>query len=88
MIEVIDAKHVGDYKIEITFSNLANGVIDFREYLNRKGLFSKLNDYNYFINFIVDRETGTICWDNGLDIAPETLYFKMTGEKPDWMIIS
>ena len=85
MVDVIEAKHIIDYKIEITFSDSIRGIIDFSEYLDRRGLFKKLNDFDFFKNFRVNNEIGTICWENGLDISPETLYYKITGIKPEWM---
>jgi hypothetical protein len=76
MIEIIEAEYLTDYKLKLVFSNSEVGIIDFKEYCHRVGLFSKLKDLNYFKMFKIDNELGTICWDNGLDIAPDTLYNK------------
>jgi hypothetical protein len=37
-------------------------------------------DYKVFIEFN-DGMSDTLCWDNGVDFAPEYLYEKIKGEK-------
>ncbi len=76
MIDVVNAKYIKDYLIEIEFSDSKKSIINFEEYCNRKGLFEQFKDIAIFRNFSVNPDIGTICWDNGLDIAPETLYSK------------
>lgn len=39
-------------------------------------MFKMLNDYNFFRNVKVDDFTGTIVWENGLDLDPNVLYDK------------
>ncbi len=87
MFDVVEAKYINDYIIEFRFSDNSSGKVDFAEYKNRQGLFSSLNDINYFKKFKIDNELATITWDNGLDIAPDTLYFKATGKVPDGLEI-
>jgi hypothetical protein len=82
MYDVINAKYIEDYKLEIEFSDNSKGVIDFSDYLKRPGLYQNLNDINFFKNFIVDNTLNTLTWKNGLDIAPDTLYFKVTDKYP------
>jgi len=38
------------------------------------GSLAPLNDPGYFAQVAVDRETGTIAWPGGVDLAPEPLY--------------
>ena len=80
MYDVINAKYIEDYKLEIEFSDYSKVIIDFTDYLKRIGLDQNFNDIDYFKNFIVDKTLNTIKWENGLDIAPDTLYFKVTGK--------
>jgi hypothetical protein len=85
-MDLINAKYLEDYKILLTFENQKSGVVDFADYSNRKGLFSKFRNIDFFKNFSVNTDIGTICWEDGLDIAPEILYHKATGEPfPDWI---
>ena len=71
--EVIEAKIIKDYSVEIVFDDLKRGVVDLRQYLG-KGIFKGLLDKKKFRRMKVDAELGTICWPNGADIAPDTLY--------------
>ncbi len=71
--EVIEARIIGDYTVELVFDDLKRKVIDLRKYLGR-GVFKTLLDPKKFRQMKVDAELGTICWPNGADIAPDTLY--------------
>ena len=77
LIDIVRAVHQQDYKIKLIFENNDEGIVDFREYLTKGGIFDVLADKEYFLKFHVNKDLGTICWPNGLDIAPETLYQKM-----------
>ena len=46
---------------------------------NRGGVFKPLQDINYFKNFKI--ENNTLSWENGADLAPESLYELLTNNK-------
>lgn len=71
--EIIEAKIIKDYTVELTFDDLKKGVVNLRKFLG-KGIFKELLDKKKFRQMKVDAELGTICWPNGADIAPDTLY--------------
>ena len=71
--EVIEAKIIKDYIVQIVFDDFKRGRIDLRKYLG-KGIFKGLVDKRKFRQMRVDVELGTICWPNGADIAPDRLY--------------
>ena len=75
--EVIEAKIIKDFLIELTFDDLKKGRVDVRPYLG-KGIFKSLIDKKKFRQMKVNAELGTICWPNGADIAPDSLYFAIT----------
>lgn len=84
--DIVDARYIEDYKIELTFENGKNGVVDFRGYINKGGVFSRFSDIEYFRQFYINKEIGVLCWPDEVDIAPETLYSEATGEPlPVWM---
>ena len=86
MHDIINAKYIEDYKLHLFFDNGVDGILDFKEYINKRGLFSKFQDINFFKNFFINKDIGTICWADNLDIAPETLYYKLTNEQmPEWV---
>ena len=86
MYDIIDAKYIENYKLHIYFKNGVNGIFDFKEYSDKVGLFSNFKDLNYFKNFRINKDIGTICWQGDLDIAPDTLYYKISKEPlPGWI---
>lgn len=84
--DVIEANYKGEYKIELKFEDGAFGVVDFSRYLNKGGVFTKFKGLNFFMNFSINKELGTLTWGNEVDIAPETLYAEATNSPlPDWV---
>jgi len=86
MHDLVEAKYIDGYTLELLFENGRKSMYDFSPYLKKGGVFGKLSDSAYFKRFHVNRELGVLCWPDGLDIAPETLYHEATGEPlPAWM---
>jgi len=84
--DVVSAVYNGGYKIDLTFDDGKNGVVDFAKYLERGGVFKKFKDIEFFKNFTVNKELGVITWNNEIDVAPETLYSEATKSSlPYWM---
>jgi hypothetical protein len=84
--DLIEAKYIGDYRLELTFENGKTGIVDFQKYLEKGGIFASLKDLNFFKRFAINRELGIITWNNEIDIAPETLYSEATKEPlPNWV---
>ena len=84
--DVVAAKYIEGYKLEITFEDGKKGILDLQSYILKGGVFSRFSDIEYFKQFYINKELGVLCWPNNLDIAPETLYSETTGEPlPEWM---
>ena len=74
MVWVVKSELRENYKVFIEFNDGVSGVIDFHNKL--------LNDHRQIVRELLDLKkfktvkTGldTICWDNGVDFAPEYLY--------------
>ncbi len=77
MVWVVNAELQSDYKVFVEFNDGASGIIDFEEKLN--------NDHRQIIRDLLDIKKfqtvkvglDTLCWDNGVDFAPEYLYEKI-----------
>ena len=84
--DVVSARYLAGYEIEVTFDNGRGGVVDFSRYVERGGVFERFRDIKFFRKFRVNEELGVLMWENEVDIAPETLYAEATGEPlPEWM---
>ena len=73
LIEVMEAKYLEDYKIELTFNTGEKRIVDL-EFRLYGEIFGPLKDKAIFMQFRVDKELGTIVWPNGADLAPYSLY--------------
>ncbi len=69
--QVIDARYVSDYCIKLRFNTGLRKTVDFAPWL--KGpVFEPLRNRAEFRKFFI--AGGTVCWPNGADIAPVTLF--------------
>ena len=89
MYDIIKVKYIEQYKLEIEFENGESGVVDLDGYLRKGGVFSRFSNLSYFKQVYVNSEIGTLCWPDGIDIAPETLYSMATNRPlPSWMEVN
>jgi hypothetical protein len=77
LVDVVAVRHVRDYVVWLRFEDGSEGEVDLWSSL-RGPVFEPLHDIEYFKQVRVDPELGTITWPNGADIAPETLYARLT----------
>ena len=75
MNKVIEINYQQDYVFNIVFDDGTCGNVDFSEYIGKWTIFEPLRDLNQFKAACIDG--GTIAWENGADIAPESLYEKI-----------
>ena len=84
--DVVSAVYQGGYRIELEFDDGQRGIVDFTRYLERRGVFERFRDLEFFRSFSVNKELGVLTWGDEIDIAPETLYAEATGTGlPAWM---
>ncbi|MBI5303983.1 MAG: DUF2442 domain-containing protein [Chloroflexi bacterium] len=76
MICVRAVKPLAGFKVHVTFTDGTQRVIDLTPYIGTGPVFAPIrNDPALFRRVFVDPETETLTWENGADIAPETLYY-------------
>lgn len=79
MNEVIRIEYKGGFIYRVVFDDGKTGDVDFSEYIGRGPVFEALQDKSIFKSARV--EGGTISWPNGADVAPETLYEKVSRQQ-------
>ena len=85
--DVIEVRYLNGYRLELVFENGKKGVVDFHSYIKKGGVFNRFSNMEYFKRVQINKELGVLCWPDGVDVAPETLYSEATGESlPEWVI--
>ncbi|MGA2588421.1 MAG: DUF2442 domain-containing protein [Bryobacteraceae bacterium] len=75
------ARHVGEYRLELNFTDGTTSEIDLKGRIaGRGGVFRPLQDVEFFKQVRVDPEAGTIVWPNGVDFCPDVLYSLAMGK--------
>jgi Protein of unknown function (DUF2442) len=78
---VKQVRHLGEYRLELTFTDGTTGELDFRQrVVGRGGVFRPLENVDFFRQVQVDLEAGTIVWPNEVDFCPDVLYSLVTGK--------
>ncbi|PKN16421.1 MAG: DUF2442 domain-containing protein [Deltaproteobacteria bacterium HGW-Deltaproteobacteria-23] len=72
--DIINFKQLDGYRLELEFDNGRKGIVDLASYIDRGGIFSRFADKDYFAAVEINHELGVLCWPDGVDIAPETIY--------------
>lgn len=74
LVDVTNIKLLGGYNMLLSFDNGQTGQVNIQDIIKFEGVFAPLKDYKYFAEVKVNHDIGTICWQNGADIAPDTLF--------------
>ena len=72
LVLVTSAQYVFDYTLEMTFKDGLKAEIDFTDWIKKYPFFKPLENIDYFKTFALDG--WSVVWENGAEIAPETLY--------------
>ena len=58
---IIKAEYLSGYKVKLFFYNKKNGLVDLKDYIENREIFSKLINLEEFKNFKVEYRTLTWC---------------------------
>ena len=73
MPRVVEAKHLGGYRVWLRFKDGLEGVLDLQAELWGE-VFEPLKDVREFAKVMVNSDLHTIVWPNGADLSPTWLY--------------
>ena len=81
MIRVTEAKPLPDYRLWLRFSDGREGIVDLQDFIfaDARPIVAELKDPQIFVDIELDMDT--VVWCNGLDLAPEFLYERMTSRE-------
>ena len=82
-LHVTKAKYLKDFEIELCFNNGLKGVADLSKAVGG-GVFEPLKNKTIFAGIRLDPELATIVWPNGVDLAPEYLFFQAFRDAAEW----
>jgi hypothetical protein len=80
-MEIITAKPLSGYRLELHFNNNESGVVDLSEFVGR-GVFAVWEQPGVFEQVKVTAE-GAVEWPGELDMCADALYLRMTGKTPE-----
>ena len=75
--DVVEARYVRDYIVWLRFRDGRAGEVNLESALHGP-VFEPLKDVNSFRKVFVHPEFATLAWPNDVDLAPETLYARVT----------
>jgi hypothetical protein len=81
MHKIVKVTILKDYKVNLEFADGRQGVVDL-SHLVGKGVFALWNDYEAFRNVTIG-SSGELLWSDRVDLCPDALYLKITGQKPE-----
>jgi len=81
MVWVIKAELLEEYKIYLEFNDGFKGIVDFwnKVTTDHRDIIRELQDKEKFNKIKVERHT--LCWENGVDFAPEYLYEQINKQR-------
>jgi hypothetical protein len=74
---VIKVVPLPNYRLHVEFDDGASGTVDIFPRLTGP-VFEPLRDEAVFRQVTID-EFGAVCWPDGLDLAPDAMYTRITG---------
>ena len=77
-IYLVEAKYIADYRVFLRFNTGESGEVDLKDLVFKYEAAEPLRDPELFAKFFLD-SWPTLAWECGFDIAPESLYYRLTG---------
>ena len=85
-MKVVQAKPLSDYRLHLRFENGREGDVDLSSWVGQ-GVFSAWQKPGVFAQVKITPE-GAVAWPGGVDVCPDSLYLKMTGQSAETLFPS
>ena len=81
MKKIVEVKVMKKYQLKLKFADGVEGTVDLSNLVG-KGVFSFWDNYDSFKKVKIG-SAGELVWDNHVDLCPDSLYLKITGQLPE-----
>jgi len=81
MRKVLKVKALQAYRLELEFDDGTSGTVDLSDLVGR-GVFASWQDRSAFERVRIG-PSGELVWGDQVDLCPDALYLKVTGQKPE-----
>ena len=81
MFNPIEVKALPHYRLWLRYADGVKGEVDL-SYLVGRGVFSAWDDHKVFENVHIGAR-GAITWKDDIDLCPDALYLRLTGQTPE-----
>ncbi|HEY9651061.1 MAG TPA: DUF2442 domain-containing protein [Coleofasciculaceae cyanobacterium] len=78
--DIIDVRPLEGYKLYLRFDDGVEGIVDISKIVEFTGIFTPLQEREYFAKVQVNPDLGTIQWQNEADLDPVVLYATITNQ--------
>ena len=85
-MKVVQVKPLADYRLHLRFENGREGEVDLSSWAGQ-GVFTVWLKPGIFAQVSITPE-GAVAWPGGIDVCPDSLYLKMTGQTAETLFPS
>lgn len=64
LADIVELKVIGPCQLYLKFEDGVSGEVDSKRIMNFQGFCAQLQGRNYFETVTLNKELGTICWDD------------------------
>ena len=76
-VYLVEAKYMDNYRVYLKFNTGESGIVDLEDLIMNYKAAEPLQDRQKFSEFLLD-SWPTLAWECGFDVAPESLYYRLT----------
>lgn len=86
MTHLTTIKPLMDFKLRLAYDDGVEGIVDL-SHLKGRGVFKIWDQPGAFENVYIG-DSGQVAWSDEIDLCPDALYMKITGQKPEDVFVN